>query len=555
MLNLLRMTLFSTLLLGIGLPVSIRGEEIFPVSEIRRGMKGYGLSVFEGTGPERFDVVAVAVMPNSLPRQDLILVRCSGQGLERSGVIAGMSGSPVYFDGRLAGAVAYGWTFGKDALAGVTPIQAMLDELKRPRPVRPVSPGKTGLKRLATPLMMSGFRETMITVLRDRLGDRGFLPVLGAGGGTSRITTAVPPIPGGAVGAPMIRGDWDLSAVGTITYVDEQNILGFGHPFYGMGSMNVPATGAEVHTVFASSEFSFKMASPTEEIGALVEDRQSGIVIDRTTRAPMIPLVIRSRNGGTGREQTFNLEVMDDPILTPELILISLFNALETAEATTDDLTVQVRVEVALQSGRTILLEDRFHNGRTGAFSMESFDPFLALTDNPFEIVRIGSVVCDVELLPRRQTATILQAYPSAGIVEPGAELQVQVVIKPYGEDPRVLSIPVRLPPQLEEGTLAFEIAGGTEVPLDLAEPEDLEGLVHQIEKRNRNTDLMLSYELPGALMKNRGVTIAHVPDSVQAIIGTEEEQVLERSKTGTEWVLSGSATAWVEVHPPAVIR
>ncbi|MBI3893157.1 MAG: hypothetical protein HY303_16685 [Candidatus Wallbacteria bacterium] len=544
----LRLTLALALFLAVACPAA----DFLPVSEIKPGMKGHGLTVFSGTEPERFEAEAVAVLKNALPGQDLILVRCSGHDLEKTGIIAGMSGSPIYFDGRLAGALSYAWTFGKEPIAGVTPIASMLDDMKRSS--SPAS-GTTGLRRLSSPLLVSGFTPTLLEALKKRVGSLGLVPVLGSGSAQPGPVPPARPVPGGAIGVELIRGDWNASAVGTITHVDGDRVLAFGHPLFGLGPVAVPATGATVHTIFSSSYLSFKFASPLGSLGSLVEDRQSCIVVRRGEEPRMVPVKLRTRNVRTGRNQVFALEVVDNAKLTPSLVLESAANALDAAEATSDDLTAEVRLRARLRDGRELELSDRFDNGRNGPFNLASFAPFLELPDNSYAPAFLASIEADLELLPGRATAEILDAYPSVRQARAGETFLVQVAVKPYGKPAQTLGVPVVMPAGAPEGLVRVDIDGGAAIAPDLARPEDLDGLLKYVQARNRATDLVVSVEEPGRVLDHRGFHISRAPGSLRAVMGSEGQIARTRVKVPTEWILSGLASTSVELKRQVVAK
>lgn len=544
----LRPLLLAALLLA--LPCA--ADEFIDFSAIKPGQQGHGLSVFSGTVPVRFDVKAIAVLANSLPGQDLLLVRCAGQDLEKTGIIAGMSGSPIYFDGKLAGALAYAWTFGKEPIAGVTPIRAMLEELKR-KPSVPRSP--PGLERLASPLLVSGFTPALMKALERRLGKLGLVPVMGAGSRPAGDQQPAIPVPGGAIGVELMRGDYNASAVGTITHVDGDRVLAFGHPLFGLGAMALPATGADVHVVFSSSYLSFKFASPLGSLGSLVEDRQSCIVVRKGAQPKMVPVRLRVRNSLTTREQRFAIEVVDHAKLTASMVLDAAANALDAAEASGDDLTADVRITARLRDGRELAIADRFHNGRGGPFNLESFAPFLELPDNVFEPALLSSVDAELELTPGRATAEILDAYPSVREARAGERFEVHVLVKPYGQPPRKLSVALEMPAEVAGDTLELDIDGGSGLKPDAASPEDLEGLLRRARARFRASDLVVSLDDGGRALDRRGFYIDRVPGSVGAVLGHETRPARSRVKTPTEWVLSGYASTSVGLKRQVVAR
>jgi hypothetical protein len=262
-----------------------------PLADVRPGMVGQALTVFQGTKPEPFKVRVVSVMRNFLPKQDVILIRAEDPRVEFSGIVAGMSGSPVYIDGKLVGAIAYAWSFAKEPLGGVTPIESMLAERRRPRraeketyverlrgssgtpdalarglglpPLGPTTTlGEPHLLRASVPLSVSGFTARTVAELTDELRPTGLVPLQAGGGRRPGPPAAGHVEPGSAIGVELVRGDMSMVATGTVTYVNGSDILAFGHPLFGIGEVYLPLVDAEIHAFLPSLSQSFKMSSP-----------------------------------------------------------------------------------------------------------------------------------------------------------------------------------------------------------------------------------------------------------------------------------------------------
>src|SRR5512143_2455059 len=308
----------------------IRATEILPTDRILPGMRGYGISdMGDGKGIQRFDVEIIGVLRRYAPRQDLVLARVSGAGLDKSGIIAGMSGSPIYVDGKLVGALAYGWPFSKDPICGITPIQSMLDIRHAPAgPPVPIA-GSTASSVSTADLMAAfgtgRFREhldRMLSVLRphpvesltplplpvsiaglppgslfERMAETaGWMtaPSGAAAATAARASGAAEPLrPGSAVATQLLSGDMDVSATGTVTWVEGNSVLAFGHPFLSMGPVSMPMAEADVLTVLPSIYRSFKFAATGPVLGSITQDRSTGILGTFGTQAPMVPITVR----------------------------------------------------------------------------------------------------------------------------------------------------------------------------------------------------------------------------------------------------------------------
>src|SRR5579871_5885957 len=326
-----------------------------PVSQIHGGMRGVAYTVFEGVKPEPMDVEVLGVMHNvNGPRGDIILVRMHGAKVEYTGVVAGMSGSPVYFDGKLAGALAFRiGEFSKEPIAGVTPIADMLEinaldkspaeEAAAIKPEITNAAGKTAapgngaslsgsvqnfadyLKPIETPLVFNGFSEDAVRQFAPQFASAGIVPVMGAGS----VGNEKQPEPlerGSAVSAILVRGDMDIAATCTVTYIDPQKLLACGHPLLQFGAVDLPMNKAQVLATLPSPMNAFKIVNTTEEAGTFVQDRHTGIMGVFNKQPDMIPVTL-SIHGGAGAKE-FHYEVLNNPRLSPVAIMATVFNAL-----------------------------------------------------------------------------------------------------------------------------------------------------------------------------------------------------------------------------------
>ncbi len=419
----MRPALLSTALLWLGLLTAVavgQGHRTtIDVSEIHAGMHGYGLTVFRGFRPERFGVEVLGVLHNFQPSQDLILIRTSHPILDHATTVAGMSGSPVYIDGRLAGAYAYGWPFGKDPVAGVTPIANMLAEERRPvrpdafpgaeplgarssargerqaaadtgrrfaglppytghRRVRPLDTlrtwasrtgladatvaGPQGLVRTATPLMLGGFTDAAARVLGRQLEPLGLM-VLQAGGGSGEAaatdTTGLADhfVDGGSIGVQLVRGDIDATAVGTVTHIDGRRLVAFGHPMMDAGEVGLPTSTARVIHILASESRSFKIAEAVSPIGTLIQDRQSAIVVEPGLRPATVPVTVRL-HGVSAPKTEWHMEVASHRTLTPLLSLAAILNALTSADNGQTDVLYTAHERIGIAGHGDVVFDD-----------------------------------------------------------------------------------------------------------------------------------------------------------------------------------------------------
>jgi hypothetical protein len=563
---------------------TLRPEQLTP------GMKGYGLSVFKGTKPERFEVEIIGVLHNALPKQDMILIRLSGADLEKHKVIAGMSGSPVYIDGKLIGALAYGWTFENDPLAGVTPIHNMMAELKRPV-VAPstinasVSVGRTSSisapfalpraaftgttddsgspRPLLAPLSLGGFSSRVLERFASKFTGLGMLPIAAGGAGAGVLPHRSGDMePGGSIGVQLMRGDMDATAVGTATYVDNNRILAFGHPFFQGGSVQAPAVLAEVHTIMSSVERSFKMASPIAEIGSMVGDWQSCIVADAKVQARMIPIHIDAANRDLGQSEHYDVEVMNNQVFTPQLVLMAIAQAVSAASGSSQDTTVRISVGAELapvkdgESSRTIAVTNTFFSAAGGILNIEGLMPLLAMFTTPFGSPTVKHVDVKVDAALTRQTADIKRAYFEKSEVQRGEMASLKIVLKPFGQPEVTKTIPIEVPTATDTlRYLVVTVVGGGSAPPDVAPPDSLDDYLDFIQKGHRNTDLVAVTPTRSQGMQYHGKLLKKLPPSAVGILddsstgdvaaGVDVTQLVEP----TDWVLSGQATVRVPIR------
>jgi hypothetical protein len=570
---------------------------VFPVlavdtmrpEELKPGMKGYGLSVFKGTKPERFEVEITGVLKNAFPKQDMILIRMSGANLEKHKVIAGMSGSPIYIDGKLIGALAYGWSFENDPMAGVTPIHNMIAQIKQPvfdhvlpaggtssrssnpfgssnlpnTPFAEASDNFSAPRPLLTPLSFAGFSPRVLERFAPKFERFGLLPVAAGGASGTVLPRRNGDIePGGALGVQVMRGDLNATAVGTATYVDKNRILAFGHPFFQGGAVQAPAVAAEVYTIMSSVATSFKMAVPVAEIGSMIGDWQSCIVADANVQAKMIPVNVEAANRDTGQTEHYAVEVMDNQAFAPQLVVMVIAEAVNAASSSSQDTTTRISLNADLgpvksgQPPRTISVANKYFNPAGGLLDAEALMPLMAVFNTPFGNPSVKRIDIKLEAALARQTAEIKRAYFSKAEVERGETVPLTVVLKPFGQPETTKTISVKVPAATDMMRfLAVSVMAGGNAPADVAPPDSLDDYLDAIEKRHRNTDLVALVQTPTQGMQYRGKLLKKLPPSVVGILDDSSSsdvttaadmlQIVEP----TDWVLSGQTVVRVPIR------
>jgi hypothetical protein len=510
---------------------------IMKLADVRPGMVGQALTVFNGTKPEPFKVRVVSVLKQFLPKQDVILIRAEDPRVEHSGIVAGMSGSPVYIEGKLVGAVAYAWSFSKEPLGGVTPIENMLAERARPRRKTPLElaagggdeggigpsfaddrstpgggaePGEGRLVRASVPLSVAGFTPRAMAELADTLRPAGLVPVQ-AGGGRALGAKLEPGHvePGSAIGVELVRGDMSMVGTGTVTYVDGSTVLAFGHPMFGIGESYLPLVDAEIHSFMPSLAQSFKMSSPLHEIGVLVQDRQSCIIGDLEGRTTMMPVDVRV-TGPEGKTRTFHAEVARSRRLTPTLASMVVANAVADAEPDVTDVIATVTGKLAVQGRGTLELKDQVFStegisGRVlgGARGLRALGELMY---NPFEPVIVDRVDVDVRLELRRDVADIVAVGVPTETVRAGDTVPVRVTLRPYAGPEYVETVPVKIPFSVRGQAVHIEAASGVMTKPDVAPAETLGGYMENLHKYYTASSIVVTIQTPdeGAALHGR---------------------------------------------------
>ena len=466
--------------------------ELFPLDSVRAGLTGYGLSVFQGAIPERFEVEVLGVWRNTQPSTSFILARLKGRGLESSGVIAGMSGSPVYVDGRLLGAVSFSWLFANEAVAGITPIEQMRQlsagesstsssstghRFREPRDLISGSPTwqeileplgsleGTGLDSAISGVQWStvGFgsatRESLKVAL-DSLSPAG----QAAAAGDSEL------VAGSSVSGVLVDGDLRLAATGTVTERRGNEILAFGHPFLGVGPLSLPMATSEVVTVISSQMNSFKIANLGAVVGAFEMDRAAGIRGRVGAEAPMIPVSVRIA-GLVDRQ--FALRVADLPLLTPTLVAISTLGSLEAASQTNGSQGLDLEARFDMAEWGELEIRQSFDGelaSQEAAFYLFAFTDFFL--NNRFERVDLDSVDIELEQHAEPRTARLVGAHVSQTLVRPGDRIELVVDLQAYRGDTFRATLALDVPTGLPEGRYSLLVGDGVSVDIARLEVE-----------------------------------------------------------------------------------
>jgi hypothetical protein len=461
------------------------GGAAISVDEVVPGQRGTGYSVFSGTTPEPFEAEVLGVWRNVQPGTSYILAKLEGQGLERTGVIAGMSGSPVYFDGRLAGAVAFSWAFSSGAVAGITPIESM----RRLAGGSPAAPRSIPARAAASPsemlrrLLSEDLDESSLLAPLAGLGSGG---IDGARSGVQWVASGIPervrayaalslgPVapagvmtaapapslrPGSAVAGVLMDGDLRLAATGTVTDVLGEEIVAFGHPFLGLGSAVFPMAAAEVVTVVASQINSFKISNIGPVLGAFTRDHQVGLAGRLGLEAPMVPVDLEIEGSGASR---FAVRVADVPQVSPNLMALALWSAVLADPAAAGSQAIDLRFAIDLGPRGELQMSQTF-DGSTAPAQAAVYLLAVAnyLVQNPFEEARIAGVRASVRAFPEPRAARLVAAHASRTRVRPGDRVSLYLDLAAYRGDSFRRTLEITLPTDLPEGRYSLLVGDG----------------------------------------------------------------------------------------------
>ncbi len=587
-------------------PAAPDGAPTMPSSELRPGMRGYGLTVFKGTQVTRFPITVLGVARGHLSGSDLVLIRVDGGHLVEQGIgiVAGMSGSPVYVQERLIGAISYGWGFSKVPIGGVTPIHDMMAELPGPlAPGAQTAPwGAVG--RLDTPLTLEGrtYREVRIslrpagipgqalelspvgTLLQTSGLDQGSiqrlnlslkdLPLQAVQGFRGhRPQAGIPPmVPGSAVGVPLLTGDIEVAATGTLTWRKGNSILAFGHPLAQLGEVHLPLSAAHIHTVLPSYQMSFKMASQLGLIGEMSRDRLWAIGGRLHAPVSMVPVRLVVHDAARGKSQTWNLRAAQHRYLTPAVLSTATSYTVGHMSAAMQASTARLHMRIQPQGQAPLDLEDLVAGpGLADQVAGRVESVLRRLVDNPFEPLRLESVQIEARIVPRPLRASIERIYSNRTEYHPGETVRLGLVLKPYDQAAQVREITLTLPRDARPGKIRIGVAARDSLA-DLAKslnieepvPTDLPGLLNQLQQEARGGDLAVRTVLPGQGLKVGPQSLPLLPASWRQALGSSNQSHLTatpevvRSGLSTPWALRGKAVLEVELKPveaPVVVQ
>ena len=552
--NCLRLTLllFTSLLLG-ALPLLATPQdsnELMPLEQVKAGMQGYAYTIFAGDQVEKFDLEVLGVMPNFLgPKQSIILVQLKGPRVEHTGVVAGMSGSPVYLEGKLAGALSLRLgIFTKEAIAGVTPIEDVLRppvqtasaqataqpfQLPKDALARNALPGGSALEPIETPLVFSGFPPAALQQFAGQL--QGYGLVAAQGGTAESKPEDVHLVPGDMAGMVLVSGDASINAACTVTAVQGDRVFLCGHPFLNLGDVQMPMARSRVVTTLSSELASTKIVNVGGAIGTITSDHLTAVAGKLGTPPPMIPLDLSFVTAAGEKKLHFNL--VNHPKLTPLLIALTTFNGVTQQRLYGEGTTLHLSGEIRLRGHVPVQLENTFAptdslapDGMSVALGVQN--TFARLFTNNYEVPDVEHVTLRVESQPGRKSFTIESAWLERGEAAPGENLKVRVLLRPYRGEAHIEETTVHVPDQIARGTPLRVLVSDAEwmnrasrgfgfgmIPGGAMGPEGLDQLIALINRERRNDRLYVGVFVPAPTMVWDDKELPNVPLSEISII------------------------------------
>lgn len=598
-------------------------NEFMPLSEVEIGMTGKGYTVFFGTDAEEFTYEVVSIEYNSYPGWHVVWAEGTSENFKRTGVAGGMSGSPVYINGRLMGAISLGYFNQRERsnLFGITPIEQMVNVAKRG--MKPnllyahtqqtelgsefVQEGldmlpnllpktENGLLRnpisndnmtsdfnlntdtlslqLAIPVTIPRLDRQTMQLLKPFFTRGNMVPVQAAGGGAPVKESPVEP--GQIIGQEAIRGDVSSFGYGTITYIDKQKkeLLAYGHPAFGEGNINLPLSGGYVHFILPSRTRSTKIASATQPIGTMVQDRVpaiAGIIEELPNNHHFIPVTAKIQ---TSDKKVHNLsyEAARDKSFTAIFATSGISGLVNAMEFEVNDHTVNVMAKIKLAdhpelNNNEVVVNNIFSSSGSPGFNVSRtiMSPMLDLLVNPYAKVKIESIDFDIKLEDRRKTAVILKSRLDKNVYRPGEEVEITYTIRPYLEQPEMLTAKIKIPKDTPDGIVllramsssSYQSWNRSRAP-GASRPTNINQLVKLLNDGEPNTNLILELSMPQPGLTVQGEEFPNLPLSVMAVMNTTLRSgengftfgtVVNTDKVETDYIIVGSTSMPVAVN------
>jgi SpoIVB peptidase S55 len=557
---------------------------IYPLRNVRAGQQAIGKTVFSGNKIEEFQVNILGVLENVGPRQSIILARLSGGPLEQTGVMQGMSGSPVYIDGKLVGAVALAFNFSKEPIAGIRPIEEMLavgDPSKQPAGKTPARPAvrkvastfdtlSSQLIDIATPVSFSGFTAGTLEQFAPELKKLGLEPRQGVSSGgrlPSKMGTPASLRPGDMIAVELLSGDMSIGAEGTVTAVDGKRIFAFGHQFMSVGNTELPFARAEVLTLLPNLSSSFKISSPLEWMGSITEDRSTSIYGELGRKADTIPLQITVKDGRRA-PLAYHMQMIQDRVLSPYIVQTAVYSAMDATERTLGLGSYSLRGGVEFVNGAPALKLDNTYAGDFNVPLQASSgvaSPLASVLGAGFDALKIKSINLEIQASERKRLLQVDQVTASPKQVHPGETVELSVTFTGENGVEMQKSVRYRVPVGAPAGTLSFTVSDGSMTnALDYQQmassvPKSPTQLVSYLNNLRPNTNAYVRVWRTDPAFQVQGQDLPDPPPSVGLILAKAQaaqgvwlprgSKIDELQIPTGNVVVTGSKTAQVEVE------
>jgi len=561
--------------------------EIMPLKGVKPGMRGIGLTVFENSQIEQFDVEIIDIVQNFFPQRALILVKLLGERVNYTGVVSGMSGSPIYIDNKLIGALAYRMgNFMKEPIAGVTPIEQMLEifskeQVRDQELIWTAQQNSTNLKHyfythqsekfdifqfltgqqtssnfggaqpIEIPLVISGLSPSLYKTISNHFTDSNFIISPGGKLDQSELKAGEQIKPGSAAAGVVVSGDFDISAVGTVTYREGNKILAFGHPLLGNGPVNIPLAEAKVITTFSSLYASNKFAVATGIIGNIRQDRSSGIMGLVGEIPPMIPVHVKVSSPILA-EKNFQFKIANDRSMSrtiPVFLWITLLNALESSRLGSGDYALKLKGRIDLETYSDVIFDNFYSGGSAGFFDGSGADMPEAALDivmtlapllmNDFEVPKINGINLEFFCQPGQKLAEIEQVFYDSDEVSPGDSLDVIIFLKPYRGKRIELNKQIYIPKNIASNMITLAIGGAEEITrwenqagIGRFSPANFNELIMLLNRKRKNSAIIIQLKATESGAMLHGREFPGLPPSIYEIMKDKKTQNIYDSVT-----------------------
>ena len=574
--------LFGALLLAS--TAAAQSLAILPLREVKAGMHATGRTIFQGNRIDDFDVEILGIMENIGPKENLILGRLSGGPLEKTGVMQGMSGSPVYIGGKLIGAVALAFPYSKEPIAGIRPIEEMLRVVSMssvPQPARgslsgmltdalplpqAVQSGGGRMEIIATPLAFGGFTQAAIDAFAPKLRALGLDPRQGTTVGANRNIKMGNPAdlkPGSMISVQMMSGDLSVGADGTVTAIDGDRVYAFGHRFFALGPTGLPFARAEVISLMPNLNTSFKLSEAKELMGVISQDRDAAITGMLGRYASLIPVTIDVSHAGR-KVDSYKMSMIDDRLLAPVLLQMAVFSSLDATERSVGSASLSLRGTIEFTDKRAPVRLSNFSSGDSGSAMQASINamvPLAYILQGGFDTLRVQNIHFEIDSSETKRALQIEDVLPSRREVRPGDALDLTTVLTGENGVEVTRITHVQIPVGTAPGTIYFTVADGTQTSVASLRqtlnvtPRTPEQLLESVRRLKGNTRAYVrmwrgdpDFQVSGEDLPSPPASVSLIMASTPGITQTRNAQLREYEIDPGEWLVTGSKTVQVEV-------